>query len=570
MSSPLDMFEHKYAASQQQMQELLEWADEARERGSMPPHLVEEISTAMEELHIAAEVMHEQSEHLARSQNELDQERRYYQELFDLAPDGYLVTDANGLIRRANEAAAELFHTRVKFLDGKPMTALICPEEYAHFRLWLNNVAKRGGRDHWEGRLTNRSGGFFHALLSVAVSRKPLGQVDHFRWLIRDLTERHRLDKELRDRAEQLERLNRAKDDFLAMLGHELRNPLVPLRNIAPILTKDSSPERIDWALGVLRRQVANMTRLVDDMLDASRLSRGKVQVRREPLNLARVVSAGAEDHRATLAENDVAVTVEVPDQPVPVLGDAARLAQVVNNLLHNAAKFTPPGGRITVRLEVKEGRAVVQVHDTGRGVPSDLLPHLFDAFVQGAGTLGGLGLGLPLVKGLIELHGGQVTVESEGADRGTAATFWLPLSEEPVPPSPGPVAPAARHCRVVVIDDNRDVAESLRYGLTSFGHSVETAYSGSDGVAAVRRLHPDVVVCDLGMAEMSGFAVARTLYQERTKAELRLIAYTGYGQEDISRRTQDAGFDLCLTKPLDLEQLHKAVSGLANNRKSR
>jgi signal transduction histidine kinase/CheY-like chemotaxis protein len=414
--------------------------------------------------------------------------------------------------------------------------------------------------------MNNRAGGWFPVALSIDVSRTLTGQIDHVRWLLRDLTERRRLERELRDRAEQLERHNRAKDDFLAMLGHELRNPLVPLRNIAPILARDASPERLDWAMGVLRRQVANMTRLVDDMLDASRLSRGKVQVRREPLDLARVVSATAEDHRATLAETDVALTVEAPDQPVPVLGDPARLAQVVNNLLHNSAKFTPPGGRIAVRLDVEAGRAVVRVRDTGRGVPADLLPHLFDAFVQGSGTLGGLGLGLALVKGLIELHGGQVTVESEGPDRGTAATFWLPLSEQPAPPPNGPAAPAARHCRIVVIDDNRDLAESLRYGLTSFGHTVETAYSGSDGMAAVRRVHPDVVVCDLGMAEMSGFAVARALYQERTKAELRLIAYTGYGQEDIQRRTQDAGFDLCLTKPLDLEQLHKAVTGLASD----
>jgi signal transduction histidine kinase len=232
-------------------------------------------------------------------------------------------------------------------------------------------------------------------MLSITASRLPSGHIDHFRWLVRDLTERKRMEAEVRQRAEQFENANQAKDEFLAMLGHEQRNPLVPLRNLAPILAKDCSPERIDWAMGVLRRQVANLTRLVDDLLDASRLNRGKMEVRPTTLDLVSVLQAAVEDQRRALADGGLSLEIELPDAPVRVRGDATRLSQVRDNLLHNAAKFTPSGGRVSVRLAVDNGQADVSVRDTGRGIAPELLPHLFDAFVQGKGHQGGLGLGV-------------------------------------------------------------------------------------------------------------------------------------------------------------------------------
>src|SRR5262249_42589737 len=404
----------------------------------------------------------------------------------------------------------------------------------------------------------------FPALLSVAVSLTKSGRVDHYRWLLRDLTERKRMEGELRERAEQLDRMNRAKDDFLAMLGHELRNPLVPLRNLAPILTKDPSSNRRDWALGVLRRQVNNLTRLVDDLLDASRLSRGKIQVRREPMDFAALVRATVEDQRTALEEAGVKLTLEVPEQSATVLGDATRLAQVLDNLLHNAAKFTPHGGQVTVRFAVEENqRAVVTVQDTGQGIAPELLPSVFDIFTQGKGNLGGLGLGLAMVKGLVELHGGEVKAESDGVGKGATFTLWLPLCAQEAlvgPPSP---APTPRPCRVLVIDDEADVAETLRRGLALFGHTVDTAASGAAGIEAARRTHPDIVLCDLGMAEMDGYAVAGKLRHELGDGHLPLIAYSGYGHEEAQRRAQAAGFDLHLTKPLDLPQLQQALSDL-------
>src|SRR5437667_6570556 len=206
MTSSVDTFHHKYAATQQQLHELLQWAEDPKVQACMPSHMLEEMSAALEELHVAAEVMQEQSEKLAESRHVLDAERQYFQELFDLAPDGYLVADQQGIIRRANQAAAEMFHTEPKFLDGKPLAVLVWKEDRPSFWRCLEGASKRGGRAEWEGRLLNRAGGTFPALLSVAVSHTSEGSVDHYRWLLRDLTERKRLEAQLRDRAEQLER----------------------------------------------------------------------------------------------------------------------------------------------------------------------------------------------------------------------------------------------------------------------------------------------------------------------------------------------------------------------------
>src|SRR5262249_30958761 len=275
------------------------------------------------------------------------------------------------------------------------------------------------------------------------------------------LTERKQVEKELRDRAEKLDQMNRAKDDFLAMLGHELRNPLVPLCNLEPILSQDSSPERLNWALGVLARQVGHLIRLVDDLLDASRLSRGKVQIRCVPLDFAEVVRATVEDQRSALEKAGVVLALELPNQPVPVLGDATRLGQVLDNLLHNAAKFTPAGGGVTVRLTVSEDkRAAVTVHDTGAGIGPELLPNVFDIFTQGKGCRGGLGLGLAMVKGLVALHGGEVTAASEGLGRGATFTFWLPLTTQSSLPAVNGSPSPSRPCRILVIHAASELAD--------------------------------------------------------------------------------------------------------------
>jgi signal transduction histidine kinase/CheY-like chemotaxis protein len=371
---------------------------------------------------------------------------------------------------------------------------------------------------------------------------------------------------------------DRRKDQFLAMLAHELRNPLAPIRNALHVLAlrgEDSETRR--WAGDIMARQTLHLGRLVDDLLDVSRITRGKIRLRRERLDLSGLVRAAVGDHRGAMEAGGLTVAAELPERPVWVLGDATRLAQVVGNLVHNAGKFTAAGGRVTVRLAVdpRERTAAVSVSDTGIGVDPALLPRLFEPFTQGDVSLdrsrGGLGLGLALVRGLVELHGGRVSARSGGTGQGAEFTFWLPL--EPVPAAapeggaPGGCSAAA--LRVLVIEDHRDAAETLRVVLRLSGHDVQVAGSGPAGVALARDFQPDVVLCDLGLPGLDGYAVARELQKEPATARARLVALTGYAQDEDRQRSREAGFELHLTKPVDPGELERLLAGLTGFRRS-
>jgi CheY-like chemotaxis protein len=349
------------------------------------------------------------------------------------------------------------------------------------------------------------------------------------------------------------------------MLGHELRNPLAPIRNALQILRlRGGEPATVTWSAELLDRQVRHMTRLIDDLLDVTRLGRGKMLLRRETVDLNQLVAATAEDHRLTLEAAGLKLQVEVPSEPLRVLGDPTRLAQVVGNLLHNAGKFTDPGGRVTVRAERDEqqGRAVVTVHDTGVGIPPELLPHLFERFTQGDSSStrsrGGLGLGLALVKGLVELQGGEVRAVSDGPGHGATFTCWFPLAQESKAPRPAEAAapPPVRRRRVLVVDDNRDATDSLRLLLEVRGHEVAVAYSGAKALETARQFRPELVLCDLGLPGMDGYAVARALKEEAALAGVRLIAVSGYGSPTEQRRCLEAGFERHLAKPVEPEEL--------------
>jgi PAS domain S-box-containing protein len=365
----------------------------------------------------------------------------------------------------------------------------------------------------------------------------------------------------------------RRKDQFLAMLAHELRNPLAPVRNALHILRlRAGDPAVVEEMQQMMSRQLGHLGRLIDDLLDVTRINRGKVKLRRERLDLARLARQAADDRRRLLEEAGVTLRVEVPETPVWVTGDATRLAQVLDNLLSNAAKFTARGGEVAVALTAEAGRAVLRVRDTGVGIEPALLPHVFEVFTQAEQALdrsrGGLGLGLALVKGLVELHGGSVEADSAGLGQGTVFTVYLPaeaelpaLLDRPVHPEP-----PAKRLRVLIVEDNRDAADSLRMLLTLFGYEVSVAYSGPEGVAAARRARPDVVVCDIGLPGMDGFSVASAIRRDPATADARLIAVTGYGQEEDRQRSREAGFDQHLVKPVDptvLERLLAQVAGI-------
>jgi CheY-like chemotaxis protein len=308
----------------------------------------------------------------------------------------------------------------------------------------------------------------------------------------------------------------------------------------------------------MIERQIRHLTRLVDDLLDVSRITRGAVQVKRERLDLAALVRTAAGDRRPLVEAAGMRLEVEAPDAPVWIAGDPTRLTQVLNNLLDNAVKFRNGGDRVTVRLGVEAGRAVVTVSDRGIGIGAELFPRLFDPVSQADRSLdrsrGGLGLGLSLVKGLVELHGGEVLAESPGPGRGATFTVRLPLKDEPPALTGGaPLsARAAAPVRVLIVEDNRDAADSLQMLLELLGHAVAVAYTGTDGVRLAREWRPDVVLCDIGLPGLDGYGVADELRHDPATAGARLVAVTGYGQDEDRLRSRQAGFDHHLTKPVD------------------
>ncbi|MCO5168265.1 MAG: PAS domain S-box protein [Planctomycetes bacterium] len=381
--------------------------------------------------------------------------------------------------------------------------------------------------------------------------------------------------EELKRAQEALRDADRRKDEYLAMLAHELRNPLAPVRNAVELLRmvgpRAPAQER---ATEVIDRQVTHMARLIDDLLDVSRIARGRIQLQRQRCDLAQVVRQTAEDYRANLEASGLTLVVRAPAAPLWVQGDRTRLAQMVGNLLHNAGKFTPRGGRVTVSAAGQRDDVLVTVEDTGIGLPPDLLPRIFDPFAQAEQgpdrSAGGLGLGLPLVKGLAELHGGGVTAESAGPGQGAAFTLRLPLAADEAAAASAalPAGEEAPGLRVVVIEDNRDAAESLRDLLTIVGHEVRVAFDGRDGLEAARALRPEVVICDLGLpGGLDGCAVARRLRAEPATASALLVALSGYGQDEDRRRTREAGFDAHLVKPVGWSEL-EAVLGRATPRR--
>ncbi len=368
---------------------------------------------------------------------------------------------------------------------------------------------------------------------------------------------------------ERLREADRRKDEFLGMLSHELRNPLAPVRNALYILDH-ARPEgqQARRARDIATRQIAHLTRLVDDLLDVTRIGRGKIELRHEELDLAGLVRRTAEDYRPLMQDRGLDLGLDVPPEPVLVTGDPARLTQVFGNLLNNAAKFTPAGGRVSLSLRAERDRALAHVQDTGPGIAPELLPSVFEPFTQGKQTLarseGGLGLGLSLVKGLVTLHGGEVAVAS---GEGTGSDFFvsLPLARaaaevEPRPEAPAPpaVARTSRH-HVLVVDDNHDAAESLGELMQMLGHEVELAFDGPSAIAEAGRTHPDLVLCDLGLPGMDGYQVAREL-RAREGGALRLVALSGYAQPEDVERAIEAGFDAHVAKPPDPERLASLV----------
>jgi PAS domain S-box-containing protein len=374
-----------------------------------------------------------------------------------------------------------------------------------------------------------------------------------------DITERKRYEEELRE-------ADRRKDEFLGMLSHELRNPLAPIRNSIYLLRNtDPGSAQAARAQSVIERQTEHLTRLVDDLLDVTRIARGKIELRRSRLDLREVVSRAAEDFRLLMRDRAVGFEVAVPDEKLWADADGTRITQVIGNLLHNASKFTRRGDEVRLSLEAAGSSAEIRVRDTGAGIEPALLPRVFDAFVQGERTLarteGGLGLGLALVKGITELHGGTVRVHSAGKGKGAEFLVTLPLAPAAAgQEGSGAVARTDGGRRVLIVDDNADAAESLGDLVRMLGHTADIAYDGPSALEKATAAPPDLVLCDLGLPGMSGFEVARAL-RARGATELQLVALSGYAQPEDVRRALEAGFDEHLAKPAELAQLERLLA---------
>jgi len=479
------------------------------------------------------------------------------------------------VFRRMSEESPDLI-TRVgrdgRILYANPsfLTVGLPPEELvgrtaAEVGLTAGSVTawERALTRAFEGELArcemSRSGRRYEVLL--VPERGAHEQLESVLAIGRDVTERVDAERELRD-------ANRRKGEFLALLSHELRNPLAPIRNALYILGRvepGSEPSR--RALAVMERQIGQLARLVDDLLDMSRIERNRIQLQRQQLELNELVLRTAEDHRSTFETAGVALSVHTAGEALPVEGDPTRLAQVVANLLHNAAKFTGPGGETRVEVSrAPRGFARVVVRDTGIGMDRQTISRLFQPFAQDEAarvrSRGGLGLGLALVRGLVASHGGQVEARSEGPGQGSEFEVRLPLRED-ADADRRPPGRERRRRRVLIIEDNVDAASTLQEVLEIEGHEVEVAHGGAEGVARARERHPEIVLCDIGLPGMDGYEVARAIRGHPGLRDVHLVAVSGYALPEDVRRAREAGFEQHLPKPPSLEQLERALESI-------
>ena len=504
-----------------------------------------------------------------RVEAELDAERMRWRGIVEGIADEVWVCDAQGrmsLINLPENTAMGLaeFEGRslqdvvgeleISYPDGSPRP----PEESPLLRSFRTGEVARG-----EEIMRHRETGKTRARqYSCAPMRDADGKIVGAVAIVRDITEVKRTEEALREAGKR-------KDEFLAVLSHELRNPLAPIRNSLYVLGRaEPGSERARHAMAVIERQVEHMAHLVADLLDVSRITMGKVELQCERIDLGDVIARTLEDHASVLSARGIDLRAELTPEAVWVYGDAVRLGQALGNLLHNASKFTNEGGSVTVSLEQDSEGALVRVRDTGLGIAPEVLGRVFEPFTQADRTLdraaGGLGLGLALVKGLVELHGGSGGASSEGIGKGAEFTFRLPTVQTPsVRPRAERAPVPSRPRRVLVIEDNVDTAETLKEVLEMEHHDVEIAFSGPDGIAKARAFGPDIVLCDIGLPGMDGYEVARAFRADGQLHDIALVALTGYALAEDQRRATDAGFDRHIAKPPDLDALERVLAEL-------
>lgn len=491
----------------------------------------------------------------ARAARRLRESEERFRAFMDNSPAAAWVTDADGRVRYLSATYARMFRLPEREFIGAAVADLY-PDEFA--REYVRNIraVAESGRPLETVERAPRPDGSVGEFL---VYKFPLPGTEWVGGVAVDITARVRAEEALRE-------ADRRKDEFIALLAHELRNPLAPLRNGLQVLRlAGTAGDAAEKARGMMERQLGHMVRLVDDLLDVSRISRNKLHLRRERVLLADAVAAAVEAVRPAVDAARHALAVDLPAGPVVLDADLTRLAQVFSNLLANAAKFTPPGGRIRLSAEVRGGEVEVAVRDTGVGIPSDALGPIFDMFSQVDRSLeratGGLGIGLALVKGLVEMHGGRVRAESPGPSAGSTFTVELPVAREQPPAEAAEagragVAPGGPARRVLVVDDNRDAAESMAAMLQILGHEARTAHDGAAAVDAAEGFRPDLILMDVGMPRLNGYDATRRIRERPWGRSVTVVALTGWGQEGDRAQSRAAGCDGHLVKPVHLDDL--------------
>ncbi len=529
-----------------------------RKRGRDGPHIKapEDALPLIHELEVHQIEMEMQNEELRRVRDELEAGLARYSELYDFAPVGYVTLDRKSTILGINLVGATMLGKERARLVGKHLASWVTPATRPALRC-LIGALQRDARASCELELISDGKGPLYVHVD-AVPELPTRAAEwRCRVTLADVTEQKA--------ATELRESDRRKSEFLALLSHELRNPLAPISNAVYLL--DRAPAGSEQALkarAIISRQTKQLSRLVDDLLDLTRISKGKIELKLELVDLRGIVRRTCADHRTAFDLRGVELRLDDPVEPMFVRGDPARLVQVVGNLLHNSSKFTLSGGVTSVTVSIVLGRAEIRVCDSGIGIEPAQLGRLFVPFAQVDDSLarprGGLGLGLSLVKGLVEAHGGTVTGKSEGLGRGSEFAVSLPLAARPVASTAVAIRkPPPRS--VVVIEDNADAASTLAEVLTLGGHKVEIAFDGRSGVDLVRRVRPDFVFCDIGLPDLSGYEVAGVLRADETLRATRLVAVSGYAQPEDRECAREAGFEAHLAKPADLEAVNALLA---------
>jgi PAS domain S-box-containing protein len=476
-----------------------------------------------------------------------------------------------GIILSWNAGAERIFGYSAAEAVGQSIMLIIPPDRRDEERMILDRLSRGERVEHFDTIRMAKDGRLVDISVTVSPIRDAANRVVAASKVARDITAQKRAEQALRE-------ADRRKDEFLATLAHELRNPLAPIRNSLHILRlAGSSDPAVDRVREMMERQVNHMIRLVDDLMEVSRITRGKIELRREHVELAAIIRSAVETSQPLVASGGHQLALAIPPEPLMLDADPVRLAQVFANLLNNAAKYTPHRGQIWLTVRRENDEVVVSVRDTGIGIAADKLPRVFEMFTQIHGTHrnshSGLGIGLTLVQSLVQMHGGSVSASSGGPGMGSEFVVRLPLATEGLPAEED--EPRERHSaslplRVLVVDDNHDAADSLGVLLTFLGVEVQVVHDGPSALQALTTFRPALVLLDIGMPGMDGYEVARKIREQPAFRDLMLIALTGWGQEEDRRRSHRAGFDYHLIKPTDLEALQALISSVGERAERR